>query len=74
MGQPACLKKITSVRGRGRLARRAQASKAPTGPSFVRSNNDHKDPLWSNKPGPFKAFSESGLPKIPLRPSQAPPL
>ena len=58
MGQPAYLEKMTSIRGRGRLAHRVGASEALTSLSSVRSNNDHEDPLGSNKPGPPKAPSE----------------
>ncbi len=70
---------MTSVRGRGRLACRGQASEAPTGPSS--SNGDHEDPLRSNEPGSFKALFRSeapeapvGLPEAPPRPPQAPSL
>ena len=50
---------MTSVRGRGNLARRGQAFKVPTGSLSIRfDNRDHKHLLGSNKPG---------LPKAPFR-------
>ncbi len=61
---------MTSVRGRDRLARRDQTSKAPTGPPS--SNRDHKNPLGSDKPGPSKALT--GAPETPPGLLQAPPL
>ena len=67
-GQPACLEKMTSVRGQDCPTHRAQASEATTSPLSIRLNDDPKNPLESNKPGPpkapLKAFSE---------PPQAPP-
>ena len=66
MGQPARLEKMTSVRERGCLAYRAQASEAFTDPSSIRSNNDHKNSLGSNKPRPSEAS-----PKAPSGPPQA---
>ncbi len=66
---------MTSVRRRGRLVRRSQASEAPTGP--LSSNGDHKDPLESNKSGPSEASAGSEAPAGPLEappgPPQAPP-
>ncbi len=53
---------MTSVRGRGQLVHRSQASKAPTGPPL--SNGVHEDPLGSDEPGPSDA---------PARPLEAPP-
>ena len=61
---------MTLVRGQNRLAHRPRASEAPTGLSSIRSNNDHKDPLGSNKPGPPKAPPEP--PEAFPGPSQAP--
>ncbi len=59
-GQPARLEKITSVQEQGRLAQRDQASKAPTGLSSNRSDDeDYKDPLGSNKRGSSKAPTEA---------------
>ncbi len=72
---------MTSVRGRGRPARRGQASKAATDPSS--SNRDHKNPLESNKLGPSEAPTGSEAPagpeipvgpEAPLGPPQASPL
>ena len=57
--QPAHLEKMTSVRRQGCPTHRGQASKAPTNLSSVKSNNNHKNPLGSNKPGPFKALPGS---------------
>ena len=55
---------ITSVQERKRLAQTNQAPKGSIGPVFNKSNNeDHKDSLKSNKPGPFEA---------PIRPFEAP--
>ncbi len=59
---------MTSVRRWGCPAQRDQATKASTGPSSNRSDDgdyeDHKNPLGSNKPRPFKA---------PTKPSTTPP-
>ncbi len=67
---------MTSVKGRGRPARRGQVSEAPTGPPS--SNGDHKDPLRSNKTEPSEAPDGSetlaGPLEAPSKPSQAPPL
>ncbi len=72
---------MTSLRGQGRPIRRGQASKAPTGPPL--SNEDHENPLVSNKPGLSEALTGSkalARPKTPARPEapseplQAPPL
>ena len=60
MGQLACLEKMTLVKGRGRFAYRARAFEAPTSPFSVRSNDDKKDLLGANKPGPSEAPSRSG--------------
>ena len=55
---------MTSVQRRRRFVYRGQAPKVPIGPTSNRSNNeDHKDPLGSNKPGPSEA---------PTRPFKAP--
>ena len=55
---------MTSVRGRGRLARRSLASEAPTDWS---NNRDHEDPLGSNKPGLSEApETPAGPPETPL--------
>ncbi len=62
---------MTSVRGRGRPARRGQASEAPTSPPS--SNGDHEDPLGSNEPGPSKAPVGSEAPEAPAGPPEAPP-
>ncbi len=72
---------MTSIRGQGLLARRGQASKAPTGPfSF---NGNHEDPLKLNELRPSKAFAGSKVPvgpetplgpEAPPRSPQAPPL
>ncbi len=51
---------MTSIKGRGQLARRSHASKAPTGPPL--SNGDHKDFLGSNKPGLSEALAGSKAP------------
>ncbi len=72
---------MTSVRGRGRPARRSQASEAPTGPSS--SNGDYEDSLGSNKPGPSETPTGSEAPvgpeipagpEAPPGPPQTPPL
>ncbi len=69
MGQPAHLKKITLVQGRGHPIQRGQASKASTGSSSNWFNNgNHKDPPRSNKPGPSKVLAEA-----PTGPPQALP-
>ncbi len=63
MGQPARLEKMTSVRGRGRPPRKNRASKAPTGPSSHKSDNeDHENLLVLNEP-----------PARPLEASNPPP-
>ncbi len=54
---------MTSVRGRGRPARRGQASKALTG--LLSFNEDHNNPLESNKPRPSKAPTGSEAPTGP---------
>ena len=64
---------MTSIREQGRPTHRARASKAPTDPSSVRSDNNYKGSLKLNKPRPPKAFSRSRSPKAPSRPPQAPP-
>ncbi len=51
---------MTSVRGRGRPARRDEASEAPS------SKGDYEDPLGSNEPG----LSEA--PEAPIGPPKAP--
>ncbi len=75
VSQPVWIK-MTSVRGRDQPICRGQASEAPTG--LPSSNGDHKDPLGSNKSGPFEAPAGSeaptGPPETPPGPSQAPPL
>ncbi len=76
MGQLACLEKVTSVRGRGCPVQRGQGSKAPTDLlSYKSDNEDHKNPLGSNKLGPSEVFPEvetfAGL-EAPARPPQAP--
>ena len=61
---------MTSVQGQERLAHRGQASKVPIGPVSNRSiNKNHKDPIRSNKSGPFEA--PTGPFKAPAGPSQA---
>ena len=77
MGQPTHLKKMTSVRGRDRLAQRNQAFQTLIRLLFNKFNNrNYVDPLGSNKPGPFKALigpkTPAGL-ETPVRPPQAPP-
>ena len=57
---------MTSIKRRGRPIRRARASEAPTDLSSVRSNDDHENPLGSNKPRPSKTPSGSGSPKALL--------
>ncbi len=60
MGQPAYLKKMTSVWGRGHSLWQNKAYKAFTGLSSYRSDNkDHKDPLRPNKSlaRPFEALN-----------------
>ena len=64
---------MTSVRGQDCPPHRAQASEAFTDLSSVKSNDDHKDPLESNKPGLLKAPSGSEALKAPFRPPQVPP-
>ncbi len=58
---------MTSVRRRGQLAQRRQASKAHTSrPSSNRSDNvDHEDPLRLDKPGTSKTSTH---PKAPIGP------
>ncbi len=67
MGQPAHLKKMTSVKERDRPVQRGQASEAPIGPlsSNQSDNGDHKDPLGSNK---LKSFEAPTGPKALVRP------
>ena len=69
MGQPAYLEKMISIQGQGHLAQRGWASDASTSPSSHTSdhkNQDHKDPLRSNK-------SPAGSLEIPTEPSQVLP-
>ncbi len=77
MSQPACLEKMTSVRGRGQLVQKGQAFKAPI--VLLSSNKsddrDHKDPLGLNKPRPSKTptgHKAPAGPKTSARP-KAPP-
>ncbi len=58
---------MTLVRGQGYLARKGQASEAPTDQS---NDGNHKDSLGSNKPGPSEASTGS---EAPAGPPQAPP-
>ena len=61
---------ITSVQGQGRLAHKGQAFKGPIGPASNRFNDeDYKDPLGSNKPGPSEA--PTGPFKAPTGPFKA---
>ena len=61
---------MTSVQGQRRFAHRGQASKVPIGPVSNRSDDeDHEDPLGSNKPGPSEAPTE--LFEAPTRPFKA---
>ncbi len=62
---------MTLVRERGWSAQKSQTSKAPTGPSFNRSDDkDHKDLLGLNKPRPFEALI--GPYEAPIELSQTP--
>ena len=62
---------MTLVKAQGCLIYKSRAFEASTRPLSIRSNNDHEDPLGSNKPRPPMALL--GPFKAPNRPFQALP-